>query len=288
MSTHQPDIAACRRVLQKLASLPLSGDAHRIADHCLASYLASGATQLRGGVGDLAGTLGLHRNTVGRALSALVEHGVLLRTDQRGRRSVEVTLTLVLDGAANVPHAATPHQATTPPVVPRPAALRCVPDLDSYNRALERAGAFRDAIVMSTYHAAGTPSAWVPRPEWGLSAEDIETIRSCIPDRSKDLQLPSRGQVQAQPMPRPEPVPQQLALALQAAASELLTLAHGDGEAVNRYLREISFSVLHGGLGRGNVGAGVQQAIRIVRQGRWGTPFGMPEAWNPDLSALEA
>lgn len=59
-------------------------------------------------------------------------------------------------------------------------------DLAAYQAALERAGSFRDVVLHSTYQAYGTPEAWVPRPEWGLSDADVAAIRVGIPDRRLD------------------------------------------------------------------------------------------------------
>ena len=264
--------------------LPVSGDAHRVAQHCLAEYLATGATEFRVGVGEMASRLGLHRNTVGKALAALTEGGILQRSDWRGRGTARMTLALVL-GPQHVPCAATTVHAA--PATAAPRTRRKAPDLGSYQAALERAVSHRDAVLLSTYQAAGTPEAWVPRPEWGLTDADVAAIRAFIPNRSQDPRPAVIPATAAAPVTI-EPVPQQLSLALKAAAPVLRIVARGDEDAVKQYLKEIAYSVLRGGLGRGDLDAGVRHAIKIVQSGRWGTPRGMTDAWNPDLSAVAA
>lgn len=66
------------------------------------------------------------------------------------------------------------------------ARKKPAPDFSHFEAALGRAGRFRDAILHSIYQANGTPTAWVPRQEWGLSETDAESIRATIPDRSLD------------------------------------------------------------------------------------------------------
>lgn len=115
--------------------------------------------------------------------------GIVMRLQEpRLVSHVEAAVAAHLQAEAAVARKAEAMQRATTRAAERELRRAAAPRLDlvAYQSALERAGEHLDEVLRSIYAAKGTPDAWVPSPEWGLSDQDVAAIRAFVPDRRFD------------------------------------------------------------------------------------------------------